>query len=417
MSAEEVYRNLQKSQWLTGAELDELTSALEVRIRDHAAATTAFYRAHEPGKIVTTKADLRSHGVDAFFSDAVPDWHGAVSPHWTSGSSGEPIEIRRTDLCDRMVKLANIRFFEAFNPDWRRSLARIREGTPGNSPFPDGGKGRGVWAPPWLAAECGPVVRLDLATPAHLQLEWLERQGPLYLNTFPSNLRALALAQLDRPRKVDIGAVVTVGEPVTADLRVLVREAFDCDVWDQYSSTEGLLIASQCPASTYLHVQSELVKLEILRSDGSAAALGEEGDVVVTPLVNIAMPLVRYKLEDRAAWRGSCDCGRGHPLISVEVGRERHLFHFDDGSIVFPMIRTREFMDHLKATRWQVAQVSPRSVEIRYSSGRESASHDYEAMTRAVRSHLAHEVEVTYRMMDTWPSTESGKLPECIREF
>ncbi|HKQ94732.1 MAG TPA: hypothetical protein VJS40_03930 [Aestuariivirgaceae bacterium] len=416
MSAEEVYRNLQQCQWLGAAELAELTAASEARIRAHAAATTAYYRAHEPGRVVTTKADLRDHGVQAFFSDDIPSYHGAVSPHWTSGSSGEPIEIRRTELCDRMVKLANIRFFEAFRPDWRRSLARIREGLPGTSPFPDGTRGKGTWVPTFVASECGPIVNLDLATPADRQLAWLERQGPLYLNTFPSNLRAMALVQLDSPRSVDMGAAITVGEPVTGDLRALVRRAFDCEIYDQYSSTEGLLIASQCPASTYLHVQSELVKLEILRFDGSPAGLGEEGDVVVTPLVNFAMPLVRYRLEDRAAWRGVCGCGRGHPLISVEVGRERHLFHFDDGSIVFPMIRTREFMDYLKATRWQVAQTSPRSVEVRFSSTSPGAR-DYAAMTQAVRSHLAHDVEVSYRLMETWPPNDSGKLPECIREF
>ena len=417
MSAEEVYRNLQKSQWLTGAELAELTSALEGRARDHAAATTPFYRAHRPGKDVTTKADLRTHGVEAFFSDAVPDPHGAVRRHWTSGSSGEPIEIRRTDLCDRMVGLATIRFFESFHPDWRRSLARIREGTPGRWSYPDGSRGPRPWIPAWISSDSGSVMRLDLATPAHLQLEWLERQGPLYLNTFPSNLRALALAQFDRPRDVDVGAVVTVGEPVTGDLRDLAREAFDCDIWDNYSSTEGLMIAGQCPDSTLLHVQSELVKLEILRSDGSAAALGEEGDVVVTPLVNFAMPLIRYKLEDRAAWRGTCNCGRGQPLISVEVGRERHLFQFEDGSSVFPMIRTREFMDYLKATRWQVAQTSPRSVEIRFSSSRGADHHDYEAMKNAVHAHLVHEVDVQFRLVESWPPTESGKLPEYIREF
>jgi phenylacetate-CoA ligase len=260
-------------------------------------------------------------------------------------------------------------------------------------------------------------MRLDLATPAQLQLEWLERQGPLYLNTFPSNLRALALAQIDRPRNVDVGAVVTVGEPVTGDLRDLAREAFDCEIWDNYSSTEGLMIAGQCPDSTSLHVQSELVKLEILKSDGSPAGLGEEGDVVVTPLVNFAMPLVRYRLEDRAAWRGVCGCGRGHPLISVEVGRERHLFQFEDGSTVFPMIRTREFMDYLNATRWQVAQTSTRSVEIRFSSSRGADHHDYAAMKDAVRAHLAHEVDVQFRLMEAWPATESGKLPEYIREF
>jgi hypothetical protein len=73
-------------------------------------------------------------------------------------------------------------------------------------------------------------------------------------------------------------------------------------------------------------------------------------------------------------------------------------------------------MDYLKATRWQVAQTSPRNVEVRFSSTSPGAR-DYAAMTQAVRSHLAHDVEVSYRLMDTWPPSDSGKLPECIREF
>ena len=61
---------------------------------------------------------------------------------------------------------------------------------------------------------------------------------------------------------------------------------------------------------------------EILRPDGTPAPPGEMGEVVLTGLVNYAMPLIRYRVGDTARFATeSCPCGRGMPVIEEIGGR------------------------------------------------------------------------------------------------
>ncbi len=72
-----------------------------------------------------------------------------------------------------------------------------------------------------------------------------------------------------------------------------------------------------------IHIIPAAGILEILREDGTPCASGEIGEVVATGLLNDAMPLIRYRLGDYAAWAEdhSCLCGNPQPVISKLEGR------------------------------------------------------------------------------------------------
>ena len=93
-------------------------------------------------------------------------------------------------------------------------------------------------------------------------------------------------------------------------------------VVDIYSCTEAGYLAFSCPEQGNLHVQAESVIVEVLDRAGKPCAPGEEGEVVVTPLLNFAMPLIRYAVGDRAVVGEPCACGRGLPTLKT-VGRSR----------------------------------------------------------------------------------------------
>jgi phenylacetate-CoA ligase len=48
---------------------------------------------------------------------------------------------------------------------------------------------------------------------------------------------------------------------------------------------------------------------------------GETGELVLTDLTNHAMPLIRYRLGDRAVPSAGCECGLGFPAIDRIMGR------------------------------------------------------------------------------------------------
>ncbi len=118
-------------------------------------------------------------------------------------------------------------------------------------------------------------------------------------------------------------------------LRKKIEMAFGCKVYDQYGSREVSCIASECEYSNGLHISEETILLEIVDENGNECPVGVEGDVLVTSLVNYAMPIVRYKIGDRAIMEsGSCKCGRFHKRLKNVVGRSMDNFKLRDGTII-----------------------------------------------------------------------------------
>ena len=84
-----------------------------------------------------------------------------------------------------------------------------------------------------------------------------------------------------------------------------------------------------------LHV-SDSVIVEILK-DGSPTLPGESGNIVVTCLLNDAMPMIRYDLGDVGSWANSpCPCGRNTPLLESVDGRKEDHLTFSPNRIISP---------------------------------------------------------------------------------
>ena len=148
---------------------------------------------------------------------------------------------------------------------------------------------------------------------------------------------------------------------------------------------------------------------------GSAAAPGEIGRVVVTPLYNYAMPLIRYELGDMAEVGSARPaCGRGLPSLRRILGRDRNMFRFRDGSASWP-IASRFRLGHFIALKqYQVVQTDFDHVEIRYVSDAPERPINLPAVTERVRTVLRHPVEVSLCRVDQIARSRTGKYEDCI---
>src|SRR5262249_8373738 len=116
-------------------------------------------------------------------------------------------------------------------------------------------------------------------------------------------------------------AVLTSAEVLEEDERAVIERAFGCRVFNRYGCREVSVIASECDAHDGLHVMAEGLYVELETPTGPARP-GEMGSVLVTDLLNPAMPLVRYRIGDMASWApGRCACGRGLPRLAKVSGR------------------------------------------------------------------------------------------------
>jgi phenylacetate-CoA ligase len=117
--------------------------------------------------------------------------------------------------------------------------------------------------------------------------------------------------------------------------RSAIENIFGLQVIDRYGCEEISLIASECEHHEGMHINIEHIFIEFIKSDGSHAKPGEEGTIVVTDLLNRAMPFIRYSVDDIGVPTDRrCSCGRGLPLMEKVIGRIADFLVRKDGSLV-----------------------------------------------------------------------------------
>ena len=160
--------------------------------------------------------------------------------------------------------------------------------------------------------------------------------------------------------------VATAAGSLLPHMRELVQGVFRAEVFDQYGSREVATMATECDRHEGLHVPSQAVLVEVLRDDGTPAEPGETGRIVVTSLVNYAMPLIRYAIGDLGAWaEAPCSCGRVWPLLRSITGRVSDTFVTADGTLVAGQYFHYVFFLQDWVEKFQVVQESARQIRAR----------------------------------------------------
>jgi len=107
-------------------------------------------------------------------------------------------------------------------------------------------------------------------------------------------------------------AIVSSSMMLVPHERAVIERVFGTRVTDFYGCEEVGGIASECERHEGMHINADQLIVEVLREDGTPAGPGEFGAVVVTDLLNLAMPMIRYRIEDMAEVSDRpCSCGRG----------------------------------------------------------------------------------------------------------
>lgn len=303
-----------------------------------------------------TRRDIQEAGAQ-LHSGQVPQSHGGVSSHSTSGSTGTPITALKTQLSLYFWQAVALRDLLWHGVDVAGTLAVLRRDHENRAKPPHGRKLPDVLADTAFVA--GPAYMLDIRSPTAEQVDWLVRRRPAYLMSMPSNLALVARYCLETGTRLPtLRQVRTFGAVVTDEFRELCHEAWGVPAADAYSAEETGYIALQCPTGTHYHVQSETILVEVLDEAGEPCAPGQVGRVVVTPLHNFAMPLLRYEIGDYAEVGPPCACGRTLPVISRILGRVRNRVALPNGERRYAHIGAKDFAKVAAVIQYQVVQIS-----------------------------------------------------------
>lgn len=415
-------REFQRSQFWSA---DELRLAQEARLHlllDHAYRRCPFYRRRfelaglSPADVrslddlrrlpIVEKRDIQEQGA----SMVARDWPAAdLIRNQTGGSTGTPIT-----------------FYLSHDRKCSRAAATLRHN--GWAGWRVGDRAAVIWGAPrdrpanhLRARLTGALLReplwLDTATITEESLSrfhrLLGRYRPRIIQAYARSAVLFARwLEANRLRPHQPTSIVTSAEVLEDDDRALLERVFGCPVFNRYGCREFSVLASECEAHSGLHVMAEGLYLEIETPTGPARP-GETGSILVTDLLNHAMPMIRYRIGDMGSLAaGSCPCGRELPRLERVAGRVTEFLVGADGRLVSGVyLATYVVAQRPSLGQVQICQDRPGHVTYRLCPGPGfDADADTAYLRQATGEHLGAGTTAAVERVASLPRAASGKF-------
>jgi phenylacetate-CoA ligase len=411
---------LEQTQWLSRAELDELQFNKIKRLIKYAFEHVPFYRDCYTRKDINpediksykdfqalpflTKDDINNH-LDDLVS---PEFRKKVFMSQTGGSIGIPTHFFTDNLSSNWGGLLRSRC---------RRWYGVREGE------------KIAWI--WGALRDIQSSSLSLRLKARIKMErylnafsmsrenmqefaeMLVQWKPVMIRAYPSALQIFAnYLQENEIKGISPKLIETSSEKLMPSQRQLFEDVFHCDIADCYSSRELYEMAYQCPHGGH-HVL-ETVYLEIVDND-QVVEPGQAGEVVATSLNKFAMPFIRYKIHDLAVYETrECSCGRGLPVLREVIGRKRDFITTPDGKFITGGFFELFFSLKPEVHQFQVHQTDLKHLDIRLVCRQDINSSWLHNVRSELRARMGENMEINLNIVNHIQLTQAGKLQYVI---
>lgn len=355
-----------------------------------------------------TRQILRAHQ-DALASDDLASraWY----PNTSGGSTGEPVRVLQ-DRAYEEIGLAAIDMHYAWaGRQTGAPLIRLWGSDRDMAVMGDGWRNR---LSNFVRNQTlQNAFRMSQEDVAHYVAE-IRRVRPAVIEAYAESIYELARhINADGIRLPPVRAVVSSAATLYPFIREEVERAFGCPVLNRYGSREVGSFAGERPGAKGLEVFGYTHWVEVVDADGEPCRPGEEGDVLVTCLTNLAMPIIRYRIGDRAVVGAMVS----DPTPSVEVmdtvtGRAVDALVRADGSTVPGML----FMYFLSVRfsggwirKFQVIQRGFDDVLIKLMTIQPPPEGALEEISQALRHFLGPTCAIEYDFVEAIPALNSGK--------
>jgi phenylacetate-coenzyme A ligase PaaK-like adenylate-forming protein len=186
---------------------------------------------------------------------------------------------------------------------------------------------------------------------------------------YASALGLLAQEQLEGRLKIHPAIVISSAEPLSAENRALIQQAFGVPPRNNYGCSEGGVMGYECRQGR-MHLNADWVLFEPVDANYQPVPAGQLSDrTLITNLANRVMPIIRYELGDRVSLAEEpCTCGITLPVVHVE-GRTDEILRFaaQEGQMIpiLPLALWSVIKETPGVLRFQAIQTAPEQLEIR----------------------------------------------------
>jgi phenylacetate-CoA ligase len=443
-------RELQCAQWLSTDELKARMQSRLAALLRHAAENVPFYRdlygrlelasdalrtVADLGRLpIMSRATHQQESSERFFAGNLPP-HRRLKQSTSGSSTGEPFQFCLDRQAMPVVFASHLYYDGCYGLRPFDRYVRIVLTHP---------------TPPPLPSETPVTYRLRQAVTARLKALYeartqerisvwevdsekaeavyrrIEAFRPDYVLGYTSTLAAVADELTQRGLRLSrrVKGVVTIAETLSPLRRQLIEAYFAAPIINRYGLREfGSWSAQSCwETPEQFHLNTELVVWETVRDDGTPAAPGETGRVVLTDLHNYAMPFIRYDTGDLAvAGEAACPCGRGFPLVGPIQGRSAECIRTSAGKLISAVVLGAylkiggpqfRYRDHLDAVRhYQLVQEAPGRVRMLIVPAPGFDAERQRRLQEDLTRLLGEDVTVDVETVEEIPPERSGKRP------
>ena len=251
--------------------------------------------------------------------------------------------------------------------------------------------------------------------------EWIVAHRPSVIEAYADAIADLSRyvrargIRLPRPR-----GIITSAGVLTEQMRDVVTATFRAPVLNRYGSREVGDVACSCLSENGLHISELSYFVEVVDANGEGCAMGTEGDVLVTLLSNYTMPLIRYRIEDRAAWASApCSCGRITRRLVTVFGRRNDYLVARDGTHINGTALTTLLYSVAGIRRFQYRQTRDGvvlSIVPAQAGGEPALRRELEPLMVRARQ-LLRGTELGLGFVDQIPPSPSGKHRYIINDL
>jgi phenylacetate-CoA ligase len=246
-------------------------------------------------------------------------------------------------------------------------------------------------------------------------LEALIQHRVRYLMGYSSSLYMLALHAIGRGRQdLQLAVCISNAEPLYGHQRQMIAKAFHSPVCQTYGMAEIVTAASECPFGT-MHLWPEVGIVEILDDEGNPVHPGETGHLVCTGLLNDDMPLIRYRIGDKASFPSDparCACGRTLPILASIEGRVDDTIICPDGRRIGRLDPV--FKGALPVTEAQIIQETPTSILVKVVPGLGYSNSTEEILKKRIFRRLGKGIKIIIEPVHQIPRGPSGKFKAVV---
>lgn len=401
--------SLQRSQWWSRRTIQDYQRKMLVAIMRHAVTRVPYYAAlnisagslREVSDLrrfpVLSKRIVQEHGSDLVDREASRE-HLYVSR--TSGSSSEPTATYFDRECWLFTKFAlKIRRTALAGYRFGMRILVLAEQPMKSPPASRAFARRGALYSRRTMSVFEPLPR---------QYEEILNFSPHVIYGAPSAIAEIIFyAEAHGLSLARVPTLFTSAELLSRGTRKRIESAFRGRVFDVYGSTEFKEVAFQCQYGRY-HLNFESVYIETL--PGEDTETNGSPSLMITSLVNRAMPLLRFKIGDHARLvEVDCPCGRRAPSLENIAGREIEYLTLADGRRVSPYLLTTAIETCSEIRQYQVVQLAPNRVEVQVIVPEPASQARLDRLHGAIKEMLGEPVEITLRAVDRIERTSAGK--------